>query len=187
MSQTHAREDGAGTPPGGSAEQRFREILCADIDIRIARDGTWYHEGGAIRRKPLVKLFASVLRREADGAYYLVTPAERRRIAVEDAPFVAVEVTAEGEGASQILSFRTNVDDVVAAGPEHPIRVVFDAGTGEPSPYVHVRDGLEALIARPVYYELVGLGRLAEVEGCQVLGVDSGGAFFVLGRTADDA
>jgi hypothetical protein len=128
----------------------------------LARPGTpissaWppdrpYHDS-PIRRLPLVKLFASVLRHE-NGEYWLVTPVERGRIEVEDAPFVAVEVKAEGEGEAQSLSFRTNLDEWVTAGPDHPIRVAFAAGTGEPSPYIQVKGGLEALLARPVFYEL---------------------------------
>lgn len=182
MSPTQAREDDdSKAAPNGGDERRFRELLAADIDIRIARDGTWFHEGGAIRRPALVRLFAGILKREGDE-YFLITPVEKRRITVEDAPFVAVEVTAE-EGD---LTFRTNVDDTVTAGPEHPIRVTFDDETGEPSPYVMVRDGMEALIARPVYYELVGLGDLAERDGRQALIVRSGGAAFVLGYADDD-
>lgn len=175
---TQGREDSA----NGADERRFREILTGDIDIRIARDGTWYHEGGAIRRPALVKLFAGILEREAGGDYVLATPVERRRITVEDAPFVAVRVDAEGSGADRRLTFRTNVDDIVTAGPDHPIRVAFDEATGEPSPYVLVRAGLEALIARSVYYELVGLGTLETVDGREALVVRSRGAAFVLGR-----
>ena len=186
MSPTQGREDGdPQAHPPGADEERFRELLTGDIDIAIARDGTWIHEGGAIRRPALVKLFAGILRREGED-YVLVTPAEKRRIRVEDAPFVAVEVTASGQGAARNLSFRTNVDDHVAAGPEHPIRVAFDASTGEPSPYVLVREGLEALIARPVYYELVAMGELVERDGRQALVVHSGGAPFILGYADDD-
>ena len=162
------------------------EILTADIDIRIARDGTWYHEGGAIRRKPLVKLFAGILRRDDDGSYVLVTPVERRRIQVEDAPFLAVEATIAGDGDEQTLEFRTNVDDTVIAGPEHPIRIVIDPETAEPSPYVLVREGLEALIGRSVYYQLVEAGRIVESGDGDLLGIDSCGSFFVLGALNHD-
>ena len=173
--------------PNREDEARFRQIFCGDIDIRIARDGTWYHEGSPITRKPLVKLFAGILRREPDGEYYLVTPAEKRRIRVDDAPFVAVYVTASGEGTAQQLTFRTNVDDEVTAGADHPIRVAFDEATAEPAPYVEIRPGLEALIARAVYYELVGMGETAQRDGMDVLGVWSGGEFFTLGMLDDDA
>lgn len=164
--------------PGGSVPE-----LCGDIDMRIARDGTWHYMGSPIGRLPLVRLFASVLRRDDAGDYWLVTPAEMCRIAVDDAPFTAVEVTATGDGEGQLLEFRTNLDETVAAGPGHPIRVAV-AGSGEPSPYVLVRDGLEALIARPVFYELAALAVAG--AGGSALGVWSGGEFFELGP-ADDA
>ena len=184
MTDTHPREaPSAVAPRERASEARFRQIFESDIDIRIARDGTWFHEGSPINRASLVKLFAGILHREADGAYYLQTPAEKRRIAVDDAPFVAVEVTAEAGS----LTFRTNVDDEVRAGPDHPIRVDFDRVTGEPAPYVLVRDRLEALMARPVYYELVAMGKAREIDGRPVLGVESDGAFFMLGELDDDA
>ncbi len=186
MTQTKARDQTQTDTAPVSDTQRMSEILTADIDIRIARDGTWYHEGGAIRRKPLVRLFAGILRRDDDGAYVLVTPVERRRITVEDAPFVAVEATILDEAGGRRVVFRTNVDDEVTAGGEHPIRVVIDAETGEPTPYVLVRQGLEALIARPVYYQLVEAGRVVEKDGGEVLGIDSCGEFFVLGALDDD-
>lgn len=145
---------------------------CGDIGLRIGRDGTWYYQGGPINRLPLVKLFASVLRRESDG-FYLVTPVEKVPIAVEGEPFVAVEMTTEGEGADQRLTFRTNVDDVVMAGPEHEIGFRQEPSGGY-APYVAVRDGLRAQLARPVYYELTELA----VEMEQGTGVWSEGVFF---------
>jgi uncharacterized protein len=154
---------------------------CGDFPMRIARDGTWFYQGSPIGRKPLVKLFSTVLRREADGSFWLVTPVERCRIAVDDAPFVAVEMRVSGVGRAQRLSFRTNVDDEVTAGPAHPIRVTEDAVTGEPSPYIAVRAGLEALIARAVFYDLVELAETAIVDGRATLGVWSDGAYFALG------
>jgi hypothetical protein len=154
---------------------------CGDLDIRIARSGTWFYHGSPIGRKPLVTLFARYLRREADGHFYIVTPAERGRVVVDDAPFVAVEVNREGRGRTQKLRFRTNVDDEVIAGPGRPIRVVTAVDTGEPSPYVLVDRGLEALILRPVFYELVEWAETA-ADGSG-LGVWSDGAFFVLGQT----
>lgn len=176
---------GSGSPestlsllPGDGAKPRD----CGDLGMRIARDGTWYYQGSPIGRKPLVKLFASVLRREPDGRYWLVTPAERGRIEVEDAPFTAVEVTAEGEGAGQSLEFRTNVDDTVIADADHPIRVAHHPETGEPTPYILIRDGLEARLLRPVYYELVALGETRRIEGEEQLGVWSSGRFFILGQ-----
>jgi len=153
--------------------------------MRIARDGTWFYRGTPIARLPLVKLFASVLRREADGGYWLVTPAERGPIEVEDAPFLAVEVTREGEGRAQRLIFRTNIDEFVTAGPDHPLRTEL-AADGEPSPYIRVRAGLEARLARAVFYELVELG-VEEPEGDAVIfGVWSEGVFFPLGEKGPD-
>ncbi|BBK29743.1 hypothetical protein STHU_03770 [Allostella humosa] len=162
---------------GGPAE------TCGDFDMRIARDGTWYYRGSPIGRKPLVKLFATVLRRDAEGGYWLVTPVERGRILVDDAPFVAVAMSAAGEGQARTLTFTTNLDQTVTAGPDRPIRVVIDPDTGEPSPYVLVQDGLEALIARPVFYDLVELAEERMVDGRRELGIWSGGMFFMLGRT----
>ena len=156
---------------------------CEEFDIRIARDGTWFYHGSPITRKPLVKLFASVLRRDEHGEFWLQTPVEKGRIRVEDAPFLAVELTVSGEGRMQELSFRTNLDDVVIAGPEHPIRVTHQDDSGEPRPYIAVRERLEALIARPVFYQLVDLGeeRPGSAPG---FGVWSRGEFFALGRVA---
>jgi hypothetical protein len=149
--------------------------------MRIARDGTWFYRGSPIGRKPLVKLFSTVLRRE-NGEFWLVTPVERGRILVDDAPFVAVEVDAEGVGAERRLVFRTNVDDIVTADEAHPIRVDHDPETGEPRPYITVREGLEARILRPVYYHLVELGEFETHDGTEQLGVRSCGRFFPLGR-----
>ena len=162
-------------------------VECGDLPFLIRRDGSWLYRGSPINRKELVCLFAGVLRREADGAYYLQTPAERGRIEVEDVPFVAVELDWAGDGHQQVLSFRTNVDQVVTAGPEHPIRVAHDILTCEPTPYLLVREGagghgIEARINRAVYYELVALA-VREWVGCRrMLGVWSCGRFFPLGE-----
>ena len=153
-----------------------------EFGIRIARDGTWFYHGSPIARKPLVRLFSTVLKRDEVGDFWLVTPVERGRIEVEDAPFTAVELFVRGAERAQSLDFRTNVDDRVSAGPDHPIRVELDRRTGEPSPYVLVRDGLEALIVRSVYYELVELGVEVEVDGHHLYGVWSRGKFFCLGK-----
>lgn len=166
-------------------------MFCGDIAIRIARDGTWHYQGSPIRRKELVCLFASVLTREADGSFWLITPAERGRIEVEDAPFLAVELFVCQCRGRQILSFRTNVDEVIEAGPEHPIRVARDIVTCLPTPYVTVRPGrgplpIEARIERSVYYELVALAVPECVHGETLLGVWSGESFFPLGQ-ADEA
>jgi len=154
---------------------------CGEFEMRIGADGTWFYRNSPIGRLPLVKLFASVLRRETDGSYWLVTPVERGTIIVDDVPFVAVEVDAEGEGPSRKLSFRTNLDERVTADEAHPIRVEIDAATGEPRPYIHVRNGLEARILRPVYYQLVELGEFRELDGKESFGIWSGGRFFILG------
>lgn len=150
---------------------------CGDLDIRIRRDGSWWYLGTPIGRPELVRLFASILKLE-DGRYYLVTPVEKVGITVEDAPFVAVDFRVEGAGRDQVLVFETNVGDEAAAGPENPIRVVRDPGTGEPRPYVHVRRGLEALIDRKSFYRLVEIGEHAEIDGERWFGLRSGGVFF---------
>lgn len=156
---------------------------CREFDIRIARDGRWFYHGSPITRKPLVKLFASVLRRDEHGEYWLQTPAEKGRIRVEDVPFVAVEMVSSGMGRDRELTFRTNLDELVTAGPRHHIRVIDDKRTGAPRPYVTVRGRLDALIARPVFYQLVELAE--EIAGPPPqLGVWSGGMFFSLGRLA---
>jgi hypothetical protein len=172
------RSDGDSSAGSRPETPRSAPETCGEIDIRIARDGSWFYHSSPISRKPLVKLFSGALRRESDGSFALVTPVEHLRIRVDDAPFLAVAVEAAGHGKDARLTFTTNVDDEVSAGPDHPIRVEFDPVTGEPSPYVTVRQGLEALIARSVYYELVALG----VERDGRLGVWSNGAFFALGE-----
>lgn len=157
-------------------------IDCGSFDITIARDGAWYYRGSPIGRMPLIRLFSTVLKRDGEGTYWLITPAERGRIIVEDAPFVAVELTVLGTGRQQRLIFRTNVDDTVAADAEHPLRVVNDPATQEPSPYILVRNGLEARLNRPVFYELVELGSEERVGDATLFGVWSKGKFFPLGR-----
>ena len=163
-----------------------KPVECGDMPFLIKRDGTWMYRGTPINRKELVCLFSSVIRREADGSFWLETPAERGRIQVEDAPFVAVELGWTGDGPTQVLSFRLNTDQTVTAGPEHTIRVAHDLLTCEPTPYLHVRDGagaapVEARIGRAVYYELVALAVPGTIQGRRVLGVWSRGKFFTLG------
>ena len=160
---------GRGLPPVHLWDPEF----CGDLDMRIARDGTWFYLGTPIGRAELVRLFSSILKLE-DGRYYLVTPVEKVGITVDDAPFVAVDFEVSGTGRDQVLRFVTHVGDEVIAGPEHPIRVVRDADTGEPSPYVMVRAGLEALIDRKSFYRLVDLG--AHHDGW--FGLWSSGRFF---------
>ena len=156
---------------------------CGEMDMRIARDGTWFHEGTPIGRAGLVKLFSSILKREGDQ-FFLVTPVEKVGITVEDAPMVAVDFDVDGVGADQVLTFQTKTEDVVVAGPDHPIRVVRDA-SGEPSPYVLVRANLEALIDRKSFYRMVDLGTHDDVGGTSWFGIRSSGAFFPIIPSAD--
>jgi hypothetical protein len=169
----------------GAARPR---TACGDLPFLIKRDGAWLYRGSVIGRKELVCLFSSVLTRDAAGEYWLETPVERGRIQVEETPWVAVELNWArcSQGPGQCLNFRTNVDQVVTAGPEHPIRVAFDALTEEPTPYIHIRDGedgsvLEARIGRAVYYELVALAVPGCNAGKKCLGVWSANTFFPLG------
>jgi hypothetical protein len=157
---------------------------CGVFDIRIDREGQWFYHGSPITRKELVKLFASVLKRDAEGRYLLETPAERGVIEVEDAPFLAVELTSTGDGRNRSLTFRTNLDEIVMADAAHPLRVEEDPATGEPKPYVLVRDRLEARLTRAVYYELVELGAEEQHAGEPRFGVWSAGRFFALGSLA---
>ena len=160
--------------------------FCGDLDMRIARDGTWFYLGTPIGRFELVRLFSSILKLE-DGKYFLVTPVEKVGITVDDAPFVAVDFEATGDGVDQVLRFTTHVGDTVAAGPDNPIRVARDPETGEPSPYVHVRAGLEALIDRKSFYRLVEIGAHHDVNGQSWFGLWSGGAFFAMIPAAEMA
>lgn len=160
---------GRGLPP----VHLWNPDFSGDIDMRIARDGTWFYEGTPIARPELVRLFSTILKKE-DGRYYLVTPVQKAGITVEDAPFIAVDFETAGEGDARVLTFTTNVGDTVEAGHDHEIRVERDEETGEPSPYLHVRAGLEALIDRKSFYRLAELGE--HRDGW--FGVTSGGAFF---------
>lgn len=168
----------AATRKGPPPVHLWNPPFCGDLDIRIARDGTWFYLGTPIGRPALVRLFAGILKLEA-GRYYLVTPVEKVGIRVDDVPFVAVDFDVTGAGdAAQAIRFRTNVEDTVAAGPDHPIRVERDPQTGEPAPYVMVRRGLEARIDRKSFYRLVDIGEHALHEGVRWFGLRSGGAFF---------
>jgi hypothetical protein len=161
--------------------EKWNPAHCGEIDIRIARDGTWYHLGTPIGRKELVRLFSTILRKDPDG-YVLVTPVEKMTIRVEDVPFIAVLMDAEGQGHDQTLRFTTNVGDEVVAGPDNPIRVETDPVSEEPAPYVHVRKGLEARIARNVFYQMADLAVPGAGEHAGKLGVWSAGVFYPLGR-----
>jgi hypothetical protein len=171
------QEKNKGLPP----VHLWNPPFCGDIDMRIARDGSWFYQGTPIGRPAMVRLFSTVIRRDGDD-YFLVTPVEKVGITVDDAPFVAVELIAEGSGEAQVLRFVTNVGDETEAGEEHPMRVEIDPETQEPAPYVHVRTNLEALIHRNVFYQLVELAEPREIDGAKWLGVWSHGHFFPIGR-----
>lgn len=177
----------SGEATGARPPRRRPPVDCGNLPFLIRRDGTWLYRGSPIGRKELVCLFASVLKRDEDGGFWLETPVERGRIEVEDAPFVAIELDWTGHGRQQVLSFRTNVDQIVTACADHPIRIAHDLFTCEPTPYLLVRPGagrlgVEARISRAVYYELVALGEQRWLNGRRALGVWSCGKFFSLGE-----
>ncbi len=162
--------------------EQWQPAQSGEIDIRIARDGTWYHEGSPFTRPALVQLFASILRREEDGDYYLVTPAEKLRIQVEDAPFVAIDLSEVQVDGLPVLEFSTSLGDRVRLDQEHAFWVEEAAASGEPSPYIRVRQRLNALVARPLFYRLVDMAELEENGGVRELVIVSAGNRFSLGR-----
>jgi hypothetical protein len=168
------------TRKGAPPVEKWDPPFCGDLDMRIARDGTWFYLGTPIGRHELVKLFSSIIRKDGED-YFLVTPVEKVGITVDDAPFVAVDFEREGDD----LHFVTNVEDVVTAGPDHPIRVARDPETGEPSPYINVRRNLEALIDRKSFYRLVDIGEHADHDGKRWFGLRSGGEFFPIIPSAE--
>ncbi|HEV7248709.1 MAG TPA: DUF1285 domain-containing protein [Shinella sp.] len=174
ISRAAAETGGRGLPP----VERWNPPFCGDIDMEIRADGTWFYMGTPIGRAPLVRLFSTVLRRDEDGKTYLVTPVERVGIRVVDAPFLAVEMNAAGEGEAQTLTFRTNVGDVVEAGAEHALRFVIAGENNELKPYLLIRGRLEALVSRAVMYELVELGETIEIDGVAMFALRSGGVVF---------
>lgn len=165
----------AGPGSGPRPVDRWNPPYCGDIGLKIRGDGTWLYQGSPIGRMPLVKLFASILRKDDDGRTYVVTPVEKIAVEVEDAPFVAVEMAVAGSGSRQTLTFRTNVDDIVAVGSDHPLRFVSAPPDGGLKPYVRVRGRLDALVTRAVYADLVGL---AVENDAGVLGLWSGGVWW---------
>lgn len=169
-----ATRAGKGLPP----IERWNPKFCGDIDMEIRADGTWFYLGTPIGRMPLVQLFSTVLRKDADGRTYLVTPVEKVGIRVVDAPFLVVEMNASGKGENQVITFRTNVGDVVEAGPGHPLRFVDEKETGGLKPYVLVRGRLEALVSRPVMYELVEHGEEIAIDGELMFAVRSKGDIY---------
>ncbi|MCP5366519.1 MAG: DUF1285 domain-containing protein [Hyphomicrobiales bacterium] len=180
--------DGAGRAdaPCANGDGRPRGARqVGDVAIHIDRQGRWHYRGSPIDRKELVCLFASVLTRDADGEYWLETPAERGRITVEDVPFMAVEMFTDGGGRDQVVSFRTNTDEIVTLGPDNPLRVETNPATGEPAPYVTVRPGLEARVSRAVFYDMVALGLEETVEGEDIFGLWSNRTFYPMGKLDD--
>ncbi len=171
-----AKSQGDGT--GERPVDKWNPAYCGEMDMVIRANGSWWHEGTRITREPLVKLFASILRKDEDGETYLVTPVEKIKIKVEKGHFTAIRVDAKGEGDDRRLYFTTNLDEIVEAGPARPIRVEIDEVSGEPTPYVTIRGRLEALMTRPVFYELVELG---EADGDELF-VSSAGERFLIGR-----
>ena len=163
---------------GAAPVDKWNPDFCGDLDMEIKADGTWFYMGTPIGRMPLVQLFSSVLRKDEDGNTYLVTPVEKVGIRVEDAHFLAVEMDVSGSGEGQVLTFRTNVGDVVEAGAEHPLRFVDEDETGGLKPYLHVRGRLEALVARPVMYQLAEIGEEIDVDGRAMFCVRSKGEIF---------
>lgn len=159
--------------------ERWNPPFCGDLDMRIAADGTWFYLKTPIGRSALVKLFASVLKREGDN-YFLVTPVEKCGIRVDDAPFLAVELNVERGDGGHVLNFRTNVDDWVACGPQHKLRFESEAGTGGLKPYLHVRRDLWAKVTRALFFDLVELGEERDIDGTAMFGVASGGEFFAM-------
>jgi uncharacterized protein len=159
--------------------EKWNPPFCGDLDMRIATDGTWFYLGTPIGRPALVRLFASVIKRE-DGRYFLVTPVEKVGIRVEDAPFLAVEMEIENRGPEQSLIFRTNVDDVVRCDADHRLRFEPEAGTGGLRPYLHVRRDLWAKVTRALFFDLVAIGEVREEEGERMFGVASTGEFFAM-------
>jgi len=163
-----------GLPP----VERWNPEFCGDLDMVIKRDGTWFYLGTPIGRQALVKLFSTVLRKDEDGKTYLVTPVEKIGITVEDAHFVAVEMNAHEDGGEKVITFRTNVDDIVEVGPENPLRFVTVDGNDGVKPYVLVRGRLEAVVGRAVMYELISHGEEIEVDGQMMFAVTSRGMVF---------
>jgi hypothetical protein len=176
ISRASAQTEGgkSGLPP----VDRWEPPFCGDLDMEIRADGTWFYMGTPIGRAPLVRLFSTVLRKDEDGKTYLVTPVEKVGIRVEDAPFVAVEMSASARDGVEVLTFRTNVGDVVEAGPEHGLRFSIVGENHELKPYLHVRGRLEALVSRAVMYDLVERGEVREVDGQAMFCIVSGGAVF---------
>ncbi|WP_320198474.1 DUF1285 domain-containing protein [Agrobacterium sp. rho-13.3] len=178
----HAAEQVGEKTRGPAPVERWNPPFCGDLDMEIRADGTWFYMGTPIGRAPLVRLFSTVLRKDEDGKTYLVTPVEKVGIRVVDAPFVAVEMNVGEKDGAPLLTFRTNVGDVVEVGAEHPLRFEISGENSELKPYLLVRGWLEALVSRAVMYDLVELGEVVEIEGQQMFAVRSGGEIFPVMR-----
>ena len=174
IKSANAQADGTGQYP----VEKWNPEYCGEMDMVIKSDGSWWHEGSRITREPLVRLFASILRKDDDGETYLVTPAEKIQIKVEVAHFTAIRVDVDGQGEDQRLFFTTNMDEIIQAGPDRPIRIEIDEASGEPRPFISIRGRLEALMTRPVFYELVDHG-IEKIPG--ELGIWASGAYFPIG------
>ena len=157
---------------------RWNPEFCGELDMEIRADGSWFYLGTPINRASLVRLFSTVLRKDADGRAYLVTPVEKVGIRVEDAPFIGVEMSVTRRSGGQVLTFRTNVGDIVEAGFDHPIRFEIAGENDQLKPYLHVRGRLEALLSRALMYDLVELGAPETIDGIETFCVRSGGAVF---------
>jgi len=162
-------------------QPRPGQVICGDIGMRIDHHGVWHYQGSPIARKELVKLFSTVLRRDTDGAHWLITPAEMAPVQVDDAPYLAVALDAAGTGAAQTIRFRTNIDAEVTLSADHPLRVDTDPDTHEPAPYIRLDHGLEAKLNRPVFYELVEMAVEEHIKRAHLLGVWSAGDFHPIG------
>ena len=180
-----AATDTSSPPPKGMTP-RPGQIVCGDIDMRIDTDGTWFYHGSPITRKKLVQLFSTVVRRDEDGAYWLITPAEMAQIKVDDAPFLAVEMIVTNDNGVKSLKFRTNVEKWFTADASHPIRVDIDSQTNEPRPYIVLaEDGTEARITRTIFYDLVNSAEVANINGKDMFVIESAGARFILGPASE--
>ncbi|MDE1991638.1 MAG: DUF1285 domain-containing protein [Rhizobiaceae bacterium] len=175
---SRAAGDAGGRKKGLPPVDRWNPPFCGDIDMEIRADGTWFYMGTPIGRAPLVRLFSTVLRKDADGQTYLVTPVEKVGIRVVDAPFIAVEMSVTERDSRRVLTFRTNVGDVIEAGREHPIRFIIHGDNNELKPYLHVRGRLEALVTRAVMYDLVELGETVTIAGAEMFCLRSGASIF---------
>ncbi|WP_416407296.1 DUF1285 domain-containing protein [Agrobacterium rosae] len=177
---SHAAEQAGNKSRGPAPVERWNPPFCGDLDMEIRADGTWFYMGTPIGRAPLVRLFSTVLRKDEDGKTYLVTPVEKVGIRVVDAPFIAVEMNVGEKDGAPLLTFRTNVGDVVEVGVEHPLRFEISGENKELKPYLLVRGRLEALVSRAVMYDLVELGEVIEIDGKEMFSVRSGGQVFAI-------